>query len=113
MGAGRDIRSWAEVDPVVRRTREEAAGAGATLHYDGEGGVDSGLALHVYRRDGWACRMCGTQDDLELDHIDGHPSITPDIPDAGGEDTAENLAVVCHSCQDALHDADRMIESGA
>jgi hypothetical protein len=106
----RDAQRWAETDPVIDQTLREAADAGATLHHEDGGGVDPGLALHVFRRDGWRCRMCGTQEDLELDHIDGHPFATPDIPDMGGEDVAANLVVICHADQDRIHQADRELE---
>lgn len=107
-----DLKKWAKRDPVVAKTLEEADAAGATLHHDGGGGLDAGLALGVYRRDEWRCRLCGTSEDLELDHIDGHPGSTPDIPDLKGKNVPENLAVVCHKCQDVLHQVDRNEQRG-
>lgn len=44
----------------------------------------------VYARDGYACVKCGATDDLTLDHI--HPW------SLGGPDTADNLRVLCRSC---------------
>jgi hypothetical protein len=44
----------------------------------------------VYERDGFECQHCGANEDLSLDHI--HPY------SLGGEDTAENLRVLCRSC---------------
>lgn len=44
----------------------------------------------VYARDGYACVKCGATEDLTLDHI--HPW------SLGGPDTADNLRVLCRSC---------------
>jgi hypothetical protein len=44
----------------------------------------------VFARDNYACRYCGSTNDLSIDHV---------VPRAqGGGDGAENLAVACRSC---------------
>lgn len=48
------------------------------------------LRLRVLERDGWACQVCGSKEDLELDH---------EIPwSRGGATTYENLRVLCDKC---------------
>jgi hypothetical protein len=44
----------------------------------------------VFRRDGFACVICGATERLELDHI--HPFRL------GGADTEDNLRVLCKPC---------------
>lgn len=48
------------------------------------------LRLAVMKRDGNICVLCGTSDDLTLDHI--HPW------SKGGPSTLENLRVLCRPC---------------
>ena len=48
------------------------------------------LRQQVLARDGYRCRQCGATERLEMDHI--HPW------SKGGEDTLENLQVLCRSC---------------
>lgn len=44
----------------------------------------------IFARDNWECKICGTDKKLELDHI---------IPiSKGGEDSEDNLQVLCKSC---------------
>lgn len=44
----------------------------------------------ILDRDGWACVWCGSQDQLEIDHV---------IPfSKGGACSLENVAVLCRSC---------------
>jgi 5-methylcytosine-specific restriction endonuclease McrA len=44
----------------------------------------------IYKRDGYSCAYCGETENLTLDHI---------LPSSrGGEDTWENLATCCGSC---------------
>jgi hypothetical protein len=44
----------------------------------------------IYRRDGNACRWCGSSEQLTLDHV---------IPQAaGGSDATDNLQTLCRSC---------------
>ena len=44
----------------------------------------------VYKRDNYACKFCGTTEDLTLDHI---------VPfSKGGDSTPDNLQTLCRSC---------------
>jgi 5-methylcytosine-specific restriction endonuclease McrA len=44
----------------------------------------------ILDRDDWACRWCGSQDELEIDHV---------IPfSRGGACTVENAQVLCGPC---------------
>lgn len=51
----------------------------------------------VFERDGFACLVCSTPDDLTLDHIVAYSK--------GGPDTVENLRVLCRSCNSRKGDA--------
>lgn len=124
MGASPDqVRKWAERRPNKRadrgdenaiweQTLEEAKNAGATLSHDKPGGVDAGRALHLFRRAKWTCELCGAKDELELDHLSGHPDITPTEVDYGHENSNRDLQVVCADCQDAIHGEDNKIRNG-
>jgi hypothetical protein len=53
-------------------------------------GPSSSTRRVVYHRDGGRCRRCGSTEDLEFDHI---------VPRAkGGSDSANNLELLCLSC---------------
>lgn len=45
---------------------------------------------YVFQRDNYKCVLCGSDEDLSLDHI--HPW------SKGGKDTIENLRVLCKPC---------------
>lgn len=44
----------------------------------------------VLERDGYACRRCGSQDSIEIDHV--HPF------SKGGTDQVDNLQALCKPC---------------
>ncbi|MFF9438499.1 HNH endonuclease [Streptomyces sp. NPDC014735] len=46
--------------------------------------------MAVFRRDGFRCLACGSEDDLTIDHVQ-HQS-------AGGRHGVENLRTLCRSC---------------
>jgi hypothetical protein len=55
----------------------------------------------VYDRDGWCCQICGTREQLTLDHI---------VPYShGGPDTVDNLRTLCHPCN-SRRGADRLTD---
>ena len=51
--------------------------------------------LHILIRDSWRCQVCGSMSRLEVHHqvFRSH----------GGEDSDENLIVLCHECHMGLH----------
>lgn len=52
--------------------------------------VSARVRLNTYQRDGYACVLCGSHDDLTLDHI---------IPvTAGGTNDPDNLQTMCRPC---------------
>lgn len=52
--------------------------------------VSARVRLNTYQRDGYACVLCGSHDDLTLDHI---------IPVAvGGMNDPDNLQTMCRPC---------------
>lgn len=112
---------------VVAQIQKEAKAHGATLANDGKGGLDPELALKVFRRDKWRCsnENCPTpKEDLDLDHISGHPDEIEEDPEAkerkdlkegvelGHVDDPDALHVLCKKCHDAVHSRERAIEQG-
>jgi hypothetical protein len=63
---------------VVRRSRAE---------------IPEATRAAVFERDGNACVLCGSAQDLTLDHIEAWSK--------GGPDTVGNLRVLCRSCNSA------------
>lgn len=115
-GAGRA----AEVVKTIQREAEEA---GATLKNDGKGGLDPRLALKVFRREEYTCAVpkCKTpKEDLDLDHIGGHPLEIQDDPEAdafikraakmGHKDSTQNIHCVCARHHDMFHERERALE---
>lgn len=82
----------------AQRKKEEAHAAkialrGGRIH---RAAIPVGTKAFVFERDGCACVQCGATQDLTLDHI--RPwSI-------GGTDTAENLQILCRSCNSSKGD---------
>lgn len=72
-GSGLMDRAWAVETPAESRRK-----------------IPADLRAAIYERDEYACLMCGSTDDLTLDHI--YPW------SKGGEDTLENLRTLCRSC---------------
>lgn len=110
---------------VVNKIRAEAKKNGATLANDGEGGLDSNLALRIFQKDGWTCQIpkCKTaKEELDLDHIGGHPHELGQDPEAdkwlkdqakkGKQDTEDGLHVLCLRHHDMVHQRERAIENG-
>jgi len=55
--------------------------------------IPDDVKLFIWRRDGGRCVRCGSQADLEFDHI---------IPLAmGGSNSARNLQILCATCNRA------------
>jgi 5-methylcytosine-specific restriction endonuclease McrA len=48
------------------------------------------LKKEVFKRDGWRCQICGTEDDLTVHHLKEG-------------DVLENLITVCKQCHSDLH----------
>ncbi len=86
------IELSADEQKVIDVTNREAKTAGATLSHKNGGGVAPSLALGVFRRDGWKCVRCGSQEDLELHHL-----IKKDV--------ARNLVTLCAPCHDEVERA--------
>lgn len=88
IGAG--FWEWCEdgyrvLNPTMRRS-----GKPAYRYIVPAGKVPGAVRREVYARDGLVCQECGATEDLTLDHI---------WPKArGGKHTAQNLRVLCRSC---------------
>ena len=56
------------------------------------GKVSNKLRFAIYERDGYCCRSCGSDVNLEIDHI---------LPiSKGGKSNVDNLQTLCHTCND-------------
>lgn len=119
-------KSKAESLGIVKQIQEEAKKNGATLANDGKGGLDPKMALKVFQRDGWKCGVpnCTTsKENLDLDHIGGHPLELKDDPEAYAwlkkesekgkqDDGGKGLHVLCKRHHDAVHSRERSLEQG-
>lgn len=95
---------------ALRKTREEAKAAGATLATDGEGGIPPSQALGVFRRCEWKCMLCGGQDDLSLHHKAHLENPSPKMKRLGRrleKNDPKSLVACCAACHDNVHNADR------
>ena len=52
--------------------------------------ISTNKRIQIYKRDGFACVYCGSEGDLQIDHI--HPF------SKGGGDEMENLQTLCRTC---------------
>lgn len=116
----------ADAEKVVKEIQTEAEENDATLANDGKGGIDPRIALKVFRRAKWRCEndKCPTpKDELDLDHISGHPAEIQEDDRArknrklekgvkkGHVDDTDALHVLCKKCHDAVHQRERAIEN--
>ena len=53
--------------------------------------------MHVFYRDGFSCKHCGSKEDLTIDHI--YPEVH------GGTDYCENLQTLCRRCNSVKGDS--------
>jgi hypothetical protein len=67
--------------------------------------IPNAVRAAVFKRDGHACRKCGSAYDLTIDHI---------LPwSLGGPDTADNLRVLCRSCNSRKRDRIESVGGGS
>jgi hypothetical protein len=77
------VEAWAD---LLRATKY----GGVLLGTGRRGGISPKLRAKIYERDGHACLVCGSTDDLTLDHI--YPW------SLGGSNDEENLRTLCRGC---------------
>lgn len=126
-----ELSKWARrraaragVDTTVETIQREAKAAGATLKSDGKGGLDPKLALKVFRRDKYTCKVPGcktAKENLDLDHIGGHAAELEEDPKAaawlkkeaakGKQNTPDGIHVLCGRHHDMVHQRERAIEA--
>jgi 5-methylcytosine-specific restriction endonuclease McrA len=53
------------------------------------------LRNQVLRHDGWRCQSCGRMSNLEVHH--------KDFRSHSGDDSEQNLIVLCNACHAAVH----------
>jgi hypothetical protein len=112
-------------DSTVATIQREAKAAGAELKNAGRGGLDAKLALKVFRRDKYTCKVPGcktAKEALDLDHIGGHAHELEQDPKAaawlkkeaakGKQNTPDGIHVLCGRHHDMVHQRERAIEDG-
>lgn len=86
---------------------DEAAAAGATLERPGaKGGLTPSLVLGVFRRDGWACKGCGTKEEIGPHHKGGIVRSTW-LSKKGHRNDLNNLSILCKDCHGKAHNEAR------
>lgn len=51
--------------------------------------------LNILERDGFTCRLCGSQRNLEVHHVC--------CRSRGGGNSSDNLITLCHGCHTGVH----------
>ena len=100
---------------ALERIQAEAAEHGATLHSAGRGGLPASVVLGVFRRDGWHCHKCGGTDDLTIHHkadVLASPYLRR-LHQIAGRTDPKNLATICHTCHDKIHEESRRLGTEA
>lgn len=58
-------------------------------------GIQNLQRKRIYKRDGWACALCGSNDGMQIHHV---------VPRGkGGSDLDENLICLCRFCHALAH----------
>lgn len=112
------LKSWARGEekrkalPYAERRalanlRREARAAGAVLAFDGVGGLPSSLALGVFRRDGFQCKVHGDRGEgenggIQLHHKSGVLA-SRWLENKGHSNELNNLVTVCTRAHDEIH----------
>jgi hypothetical protein len=92
----------ADEQKTLKKLQREAQENGATLASGGKGGLPPSLALHVFRRDKWECKACGSKEDLTLHHKGGIPA-SKWLSKQGHSNNPNNIVTLCPSCHDKMH----------
>ena len=88
---GRRKRHGSQIDRLRKRHERDEEPAPARREH-----IPADLQDEVFRRDGGRCVRCGSEEELQFDHV---------IPvSRGGGNTAENLQVMCGPCNRAKSD---------
>jgi len=88
---------------ALKVQQAEAEDAGATLRNGGFGGLSPSLVLGVMRRDGFACKRCGGQEQLGVHHKGGIVD-SGRMSALGHRSVLENLVTLCERCHGDIHD---------
>lgn len=93
---------------ALKILQAEAKKAGTHLDTGGEGGLSPSLVLGVMRRDHWLCRVCKSNKRITVHHIGG--IVGNEYMSALGHlNKPHNLATLCASCHDRLHNKARAL----
>lgn len=97
---------------ALHKIRMEAKAHRARLASQGRGGLSPSLALTIFRRDDYTCKVCGRRGEdsggLQLHHK-GHLQNPASawLAKKGKSNETNNIVTICAACHDSLHDADR------
>lgn len=101
------LKTSAEEKGALQRMRKEAAAKGAKLHNGGVGGLPSSTVLHVFRRDDFTCKKCGTRDNpIGVHHKGGIPD-SAWLKKKGHRNDLNNMVTICDECHDDVHEEAR------
>lgn len=93
---------------ALARLRREAKKAGATLRNYGRGGLAPSLALGVFRRDQFTCKVHGDHGEDENGgltlHHKGGTGLSFWLQSKGTKNDLNNLVTVCNRAHRAVHD---------
>jgi hypothetical protein len=96
---------------ALHKLRMDAHKAGVKLASAGRGGLSPSLVLHVLRRDGFRCKLCGGDGGgvgISLHHLGGLENPTSKwLARKGKSNEPANVVAICTTCHDQVHDADR------
>lgn len=93
---------------ALHKLRREAHAAGSELKSGGLGGLPSSLVLHVFRRDGYTCKVCGELGDksenggLTIHHVGGIME-SEWLDKKGHKNVPNNLVAICDRCHNRIH----------
>lgn len=87
---------------ALRKLRDEARRAGATLPNGGKGGLPPSLVLGVMRRDQFTCKVCGGQENIGVHHKGGIVE-SKWLSMKGHSNEPNNLVTICEPCHDRIH----------
>lgn len=94
----------AEERGALRALQREATARGAKLRNGGRGGLPPSLVLHVMRRDGYRCKVCGDPGAQPVEvHHKGGVVESRWLSRMGHRSIPENLVTVCGPCHDRVH----------
>jgi cytochrome c553 len=95
-----------EESKALAKMQDEAKQRGVTLASGGKGGLPPSLVLGIFRRDGWKCKVCGTNAGLSIHHKGGIEA-SKWLKKKDHSNDPNNLVTICGPCHDNIHEKAR------